>query len=509
MDGAEAKWARVALGQIVGTYMGAALQNVGAGSPVDEDVLFQSPDLNRLANVNGRAAADGLLPARGTKEYNDAIQTIKGTLFQHSDPSKGILGGASFTDKSRLFHTEATYDFTSLLNDKLGILVGANHRMYSLYTNGTVFNEDPESTGTNERIKINEYGAFTQLTKKFIDDRLRISASVRYDKNENFKGIVSPRVAVVGTMGNNRQHNLRASFQTGFRNPDTQAQFIYFPASTILMGGAKKNAERYGVYEGGAYTASSFTKFQGSVLQGAPDPSLLEELNMPYIKPEKLSSVEVGYKAVVKNLYIDWSAYYNWYKDFITQTNVVAKDSFVHQGSTVYGVNDYLASSGVNTPAVLRPYHNVDERVTSWGTAIGLSYRMRQGFMINTNYSYMDFKADESDRNSIDFNSPSHMVNVGLANNNIANSNFGASLSYRWQSAFYWTSSFGFGNIDAYGTFDASISYNVKKSNTIIRVGGTNLAGPSYTTNIGGPLVGRTFFVGITYDGSVLGGKRN
>ncbi|HUH75344.1 MAG TPA: TonB-dependent receptor [Chitinophagales bacterium] len=502
LAGTAAKWAPAYLGQIVGTYMGAALQNLGAGgTPEMEDALFKSPDLNNLANFKGRQAADALMPPRGSQAYNEAIQTIKGTLFQRSDPAKGILGGASFTDKSRLFHTEATYDFTSLLKEKVGILVGANHRMYSLFTDGTVFNEDPEGTGTNTRIKINEYGAFVQATKKVIDDRLRISASLRYDKNENFKGVLSPRVAVVGTMGDKRQHNVRAAFQTGFRNPDTQAQFIYFPASTLLMGGAKKNAERYGVYEGGAYTAASFAKFQGSALAGAPDPTLLEEFYMDYIKPEKLSSVEVGYKSVVKNLYIDWSAYYNWYKDFITQSNVVAKKSFTHKGAAVPGVE-------TGAPTILRPYHNVEQKVTSWGTAIGLSYKMRKGFMMNTNYSYMDFSADGTDKNTVGFNSPSHIVNVGLANNNIANSNFGMSLSYRWQSEFYWTSSFGFGDIDAYGTFDASISYNVKKSNTILKMGATNIAGPSYTTNIGSPLVGRTFFVGITYDGSVLGGSK-
>ncbi|MCO5230014.1 MAG: carboxypeptidase-like regulatory domain-containing protein [Chitinophagales bacterium] len=489
MAGTSAKWAPTYLGQIVGTYMGASLQNIG----IPTDQLFKSPDLFKLANVKARNAADALLPARGSQAYLDAIKTIKGTLFQRADPSKGILGGSSFIDHSRLFHTEATYDFTSLAKNKLGILVGANHRLYSLQTEGTVFNQDPDSTGVNSRIKINEFGAFTQLTKKFIDERLRISASIRYDKNENFKGVWSPRVATVATLGDKRQHNIRASFQTGFRNPDTQAQFIYFPVSTILMGGAKKNAERYGIHEGGAYSLDSYNAF---VAGGRKDSTVLKTLYMDYIKPEKLSNIEVGYKAVIKNLYIDWNAYFNWYKDFITQGRVVAKKSFEQKHLPVKG-----AETG--SPAVISPYYNVNNRVTSWGSGIALSYKLPKGLLANANYSYLGFDAGEMDEKKIDFNSPTQMFNIGLSGNNVGNSSVGFNVSYRWQNEFYWYSTFGAGNIDAFGSLDASLSYNLKNSNTTIKAGATNIAGPDYNTNIGAPMIGRTFFVGLTYDGTL------
>ena len=503
MAGTAAAWAPTYLGTYVGGYMQQALQYIaGGGDPTTLPTFFQSPQLFDAISRASRASADALQPARGSDAYRNAIKTIKGTLFQHADPSAGILGGASFIDHSRMFHTEATYDFTSMVDDKLGILVGANHRLYSIFTEGTVLNEDPNGTGKDSRIKINEYGAFVQLTKKMIQERLRISASIRYDKNENFKGVWSPRVAAVASLGDKRQHNIRASFQTGFRNPDTQAQFIYFPASTILMGGAKKNAARYGVYEGGAYTADSYNAYMASVMAGAPDSSKLKTYYMNYISPEKLTAVEVGYKAVIKNLYVDWNAYFNWYRDFITQSNVVAKKSFIQQGQNVAG-----AETG--SPKVLRPYHNLDNKVTSWGSAIALTYRLPKGLQLNGNYNYMDFDGHGQDRNSLDFNSPSHVFNIGLSGNNIGNSSFGFDLSYRWQSEFYWVSSFGFGNIDAYGTFDASLAYNIKSANTTIRMGATNMAGPNYNTNIGGPMIGRTFFVGLTYDGSVLGGKKN
>lgn len=497
MAGTSAKWAPTYMGTFIGGMMGQYLQYLGNGG-TNADDIFKNANVIEAIHKASRTAADGLLPARGSAEYNEAINTIRNTLFQTKpNPQTGVLGGSKFIDRSRIFHTEGTYDFTSLLKDKLGILVGANHRQYSIFGEGTVLNEDPDGTGA-KRIRINEYGAFTQLTKKVLQDKLRISASIRYDKNENFKGVWSPRVAAVASLGDKRQHNIRASFQTGFRNPDTQAQFIYFPATTILLGGAKKNAERYGIYQGGAYTQASFQKFTQT--RNAAD---LEEFYMDYIKPEKLSSVEVGYKAVVKNLYIDWNGYFNWYKDFITQSNVVGKDSTRQKGALVPGVANYLANG--TAPAVFRPYHNVSERVTSWGTAIGLSYKLRKNFIINTNYSYMDFATgDNQSKEDIDFNSPSHLVNVGLSNSNIAKSNFGFNINYRWQSGFHWVSSFGSGEIEAYGNLDASVSYTIKSANMRISAGATNIAGPNYYTNIGGPLIGRTAFISLTYDGTNL-----
>ncbi|MCO5231723.1 MAG: carboxypeptidase-like regulatory domain-containing protein [Chitinophagales bacterium] len=505
MLGTGSGWAAQYLGNFVGTVMvGSRIKGVNP-----ERLAQVYPNIFRVAHIEARNGADALLPDRESPKFQEAIETIRGTLFQHSNPEKGILGGSSFIDHSRLFHTEGTYDFTSLLKDKVSILVGANHRLYSLFTDGTVFNEDPEGTGTNSRIKINEYGGFVQATKKLINERLRLSASIRYDKNENFKGVFSPRVAAVGTLGDKRQHNIRASFQTGFRNPDTQAQYIYFPASTILIGGSRKNAERYGIYEGGAYTAESFQKFRASALAGQPNPELLETFYMDYIKPEKLSNVEVGYKTLVKNLYIDWNAYFNWYKDFIAQSNVVAKNSSSQKGQPIYGVSDFIASGGQSTPAVFRPYYNVKDKVTSWGTALGLSYKLKQGYTFRTNYSYMDFATEKgADKQGVDFNSPSHMVNIGVGNSNVNNSNAGFDVSYRWQSKYFWVSSFGSGMVDAFGSLDISASYTMKKWNTVFRIGGSNLAGPVYRTNIGGPFIGRQIFAGITYDASVLGGKK-
>lgn len=486
----EEAWAPTYLGNYMGVLM--------AGSFIkNRPVSRLGSNIFREAHAAGRNGADELL----STQREAAIETVRNRLFQQ--------GGAKFIDDSRLWHAEGTYDFTRLLKDKIGILIGGNYRLYDLFTDGTVFNEDPDGTGVNGRIHIGEYGAFVQATKKFFEDKLRLSASIRYDKNENFEGQFSPRVATVVTLGKQRQHNIRASFQTGFRNPDTQAQFLYFPATNILIGGAKKNAERYGIYEGGAYSLDSYNAFQQSVINGKPDTSLLKVFYMDYISPEKLTSVEVGYKSMIKGLYIDWNAYFNWYRDFIGNSHVVNIEQTYHKGQALPGVNQVL-SGEATAPTVFRPSHNIKSKVTSWGTAIGLSYRLKKGYLLKGNYTYMDYKAQsDADSRSVEFNSPKHMFNIGVANMNVNNSNAGFDISYRWQQGFYWSSSFGSGDIQSYGTLDAAFTYQVKNWHTVFKLGGTNLVGPTYRTIIGGPYIGRMIFAGISYDpGEILGKKK-
>lgn len=461
-----------------------------------DDIATLDEAIVDLAHSVARKAADDGIPRPGTPEFQEMVESVRNGLFQR--------GGAGFIDNSRLFHTEFTYDFTRLAKDKVGILIGANHRMYSLFTDGTVFNEDPDGTGVNERIKINEYGAFLQASYKLLQDRLRLIGSIRYDKNENFDGVFSPRVAVVATLGDRRQHNLRTSFQTGFRNPDSQAQYIYFPTTNILLGGTEANAGRYGIYRGGAYTASSYDAFVASRVAGQPNPGLLEVAYFDYIKPEKLSSVELGYKTAARGFFFDWNAYLNFYKDFIGQTNVVNIEQTSHKGEPLPGVNQVLAGQA-SSPTVWRPYINISQKVKSWGTAFGFSYKFFRDWSLRGNYNYMDFSAEEgAPLDALGFNSPNHMFNIGFNNPKMGGTPAGIDVSFRWQSEMDWESSFGSGVVRAFGTLDAQLNYTVDKWGTVFKVGGTNLTGPEYRTNIGGPYIGRTIYGAMVFDMATL-----
>ncbi len=77
------------------------------------------------------------------------------------------------------------------------IQIGGSYRKYDLNSFGRIYTDTPE----NGPINYNEYGAYTQLQKKFLQDKLKFTGSVRYDKSQNFDGNYSPRVSLVYLSG--------------------------------------------------------------------------------------------------------------------------------------------------------------------------------------------------------------------------------------------------------------------------------------------------------------------
>jgi outer membrane receptor for ferrienterochelin and colicin len=154
-----------------------------------------------------------------------------------NDPN--LTTGSKFVDNTKLYHADANLNLRDYI-DFADVQVGGSFRKYSLNSYGTIF------TDYDGAINYNEYGAYVQIQDKFMDDRLKVTASGRYDKAQNFKGNVSPRLSLSYAAGEDKNHNFRASIQTGFRNPTTQDQYIGLDAGAgILVGTAPDNISRY------------------------------------------------------------------------------------------------------------------------------------------------------------------------------------------------------------------------------------------------------------------------
>ncbi|MEQ8361442.1 MAG: TonB-dependent receptor [Cyclobacteriaceae bacterium] len=459
------------------TYV-LALQGYVAGVPAGNQ---------SAAHAAARSYADRTRPADGSQAFEDLMNTVRNRFFQRNPP------GASFLDDSRLYHGEFNYNFA----DKISfaeVQVGGNFRQYNLFSSGTIFNEGPSDGVNFERIPINEYGMYVQVAKT-LAEKLKLAGSLRYDKNENFDGRITPRLSAVYEAAKN--HNIRASFQTGFRNPDTQAQFIYFPSSSgILLGSTEANASRYGVHNGGAYTNASYAAYRASggsldPTTGATNggnPAVLVTADIPYVAPEKLQAYELGYKGVFNNkVLIDLNGYYTEYNDFIGAQIVAAKTGTSHQGNPL--------------PAgtLFSLYNNSVEKVKSYGVGLGMTYSLPRNFTVNGNWSWAYFEADESPDFRAGFNTPRNKVSVGLGNRKIVK-NLGFNVNYRWQHEFLWQSSYGEWLVPEFGVIDAQINYKVSSLKSTIKVGGTNIGGGDYRTNLGAPFVGQQYYISITFD---------
>ena len=417
-----------------------------------------------------RSAADVGRLVPGTAAFNAAVDAIKG---------KPLPQGAKFTDKSALYHLEGMYNLTEKLNNKVELIVGANFRQYALNSEGTLF----ALQDNGSEFSINEYGAYAQASKKLFGDHLKITGSLRYDKNENFDGVYSPRISGVLTQGTS---NFRASLQTGFRIPTTQDQYInLLTPSARLLGGLAVVQDRYKL-SGNSYTLQS-------ILANQTDPTKWVTYKSKAWKPEQVQTVELGYKGMITpQMFVDFYAYQSNFTNF-SAGQVVAQPSTTLAGSLNY----------FSFPS------NVDNEVVTNGWGLGIDYDLGNRWALGTNVSYNAVKDNGGLADyQLGFNTPNYRTNVSLGNRNIGNSGWGFNATWRYQDQFVWQSSFvnqvvnqqQLSVIPAFSTFDMQVSKKVSEIKSIIKVGGTNLGGVAYTTGWGNPLIGSMYYVSITFD---------
>ena len=438
----------------LGTYAQALAQAYGAGQSGQQAYL--------TASNAARAAADANRLQPGTDAFNQAFNTLK---------SQAIPYGGKFNDQTNLYVGEGMYNFGDV-EKTVDVTVGASTREFVLNSHGTIFAD------TAGRIKINETGAFAQLQRSFADDLLKLSLSGRYDKNSNFKGRFTPRATALFKVA--KDNYIRASFQTAYRFPTTQNQYINLQTgSARLIGGLPQFISAYGLNDGGTYDTATLNAYKAT---GQLGPAY----QYKEFKPETVASWELGYKGVIENkLLIDVYGFYAQYTNFIGLT-VLIKDpltpGFVQNGSNTFGL-----------------YTNSANTVKTVGAGISLEYKLPNGFVASGNYAYNNISGNDNGQQT-DFNTPKNKFNLSLANYSIAKY-YGFNVTYRWQQEYLYQSSFITGITPAFGTLDAQISMKIPHmTSSVIKIGATNLLNNYYRDAIGNANIGGLYYVSFGYN---------
>ncbi|MBE7178261.1 MAG: TonB-dependent receptor [Mucilaginibacter polytrichastri] len=450
--------------QYAQVYNGARL-----GAPqVLAPLGLNGPQDDAISHQIARGFADQGRPEAGSPQFNLLSDQIVRRPI-------GPAFGAKFQDKTNLYHYEAFYNFSKWFNNVFDFQLGVQHRIYDLNSGGTIFDD------LNRDLKIREYGAFAQASKKVFDDKLKLGAAVRYDKNENFEGRFTPRFSAVYEFI--RNNNLRVSYQTGFRNPTTQNQYIdlLVRANTRLIGGLDELLDKYFLRTNTAYTQASYAEFQRTGNVGA----LQRYTFNSSLKPESMQAYEVGYKGLLAEgkVLIDAYYYFNNYRNFISTLNLIQSP-----GDPTSGGNAQIFSTVVNNP----------EKVKTNGAAAGFDWLVGR-FDVNGNVSWNKLTSGNSLTFDPQFNTPEWRYNLGLGSPKFAG-NFGFNVNWRWQQGYFWSSSFASGNVSDFGTVDAQISLRLPKANSTIKFGGSNVLNRYYTTSFGNPSVGGVYYISLVYD---------
>ncbi|ADR23098.1 membrane protein [Marivirga tractuosa] len=460
------------------------------------------PNTNSVADVSAQMQQDAFSYARTTTEafFDVDFDSEEGQAILNEAANGTVPTGPKFNDQSRMYHAEAQYDFSDKI-EFVDLLVGGSFRQYDLRSNGTIFPDSPDNP-----ITINEIGGFAQASKRLLDDKLKLIGSIRGDKNENFDAVFSPRLSGVLTF--NKTHNIRASFQTGFRNPTTQGQFINLDIiSSRLLGGLPGNLEQYGIgTDPNIYTIESVNGFAADVFAASPDeradpnfiPNAAQQLvaveDFKPVAPEQVQSFEVGYKSVIDNkLMMDFVGYYNNYNSFIVQQRMR------RAGLNPDGTPNPLTLLNGTADNTFQVYTNADEQISAYGFAGELNYSLPKKYTVGVNYNYNKLNTQNaSDDFVFGFNTPEHKFNLKFGNRKLTDK-LGFNVVYRWQSEFFWESSFGDGIIPAFGTADAQVSYKLP-SKMMLKLGGSNLLNNYYIQSFGAPRIGAIYYVSITFD---------
>lgn len=449
---------------------------------------MMADSVNRLDNA---LLDPAYLP--GTERFDAKFDEIISKRFTE--------GGSRFYDRSQLIHGMGEYRFEPAFGD---VIVGGNIRQYRPNSAGTIFSD----TG-NVAIRNSEFGVYTGLEKNLAENKVKATATLRLDKNQNFDAVVSPALSLVWTPRQDR--TFRVSFSSAVRNPTLADQYFYYNVGrAILLGNVS------GEFEAGKdslITLESFDAYRStpSLVTGL---SKIEYFNVDRIRPEKARTIEVGYRATHwEDIYIDASAYSSWYEDFI---------GYLIGISTRFDPATAFPVGGIQ---VYRLAANATSLVRTQGVNLGVSY-FRKRITYGVNYSYNQLVSGEDDPIIPAFNTPVNKFNVSFTAHDLkvpftGKPNLGYGINWKFVEAYTFTGSPQFsGPIPSYDMVDAQVNVRFPAHRLTVKLGASNLFGlvPLFDKNVpdgdrfdravnnnvlmvyGGPYIGRLAYLQLIYE---------
>ncbi|MBK8620281.1 MAG: TonB-dependent receptor [Saprospiraceae bacterium] len=408
----------------------------------------------------------------GTARFDSLFNSIISKKSNKRDQNSGT----QFFDRSALYHIHGEYKFEPSFTD--AITVGANARLYTPNSEGTIFSDT-----AGIRITNHEFGIYTGFEKKFYKNQFKLNGTIRADKNINFDWLFSPAASLV--YAPNVNHYFRLSFSSAIRNPTLTDQYLFLNVGPAILAGNLDGRQNL-------ITTESFFDYLNTLSRDK-----LQYFNIEGVRPEKVKSFELGYRTTLfENTYVDASYYFSSYDDFLGFV-IGVESEFDNLTGLPQNVQAYrYAANSTNT-------------VTTQGFSIGLNYYFKKYYMLAGNYSWNKLnKLDVDDPIIPAFNTPEHKYNISISGRDVIIKlgnkkiqNFGFNVNYRWVDSFIFEGSPQFtGEIPSYGLVDAQVNYTFKKLDSTLKLGASNIFNNKVFQTYGGPRIGRMAYISLVYD---------
>ena len=407
-------------------------------------------------------------------------------------------------ERSQRLNAEAQYNYT-VQKAGLFLVAGLNYQK-----------ENPNGYGVNlvdrfERIHIAQYGAVFQVEKS-LPWRSRFIGAVRYDHHSNFGDFYSPKIGLVKKVVDG---SLRITWGRAYAMPNILSQ--YAGIQGVLFGNG----------EGVTYVPDGKYIPPGTNLRDAP-----KKVTTP-LKPEEVSTWEVGYKGTfAKKLFVDISYYNGLSNNFLGPEQQVEGYALsvghipVQPGIPGAVVNDTLKD------ALFYTYFNY-RKVRATGVDVGLAYSFNKNISLSVRYSWFgsditkdDLKNDANNDGYVSLeetslNAPKNRGLVMLNLQNLCKQKMFVDISTRFVQRYdfysgnqigteagkgnrgvvfggpdkngqprYYYKNFDWGPLGGFATVDINAGCKLNEMVSII-VGITNLLNTKQIEFVGSPSIGR------------------
>ncbi|MBG8553773.1 TonB-dependent receptor [Hymenobacter sp. BT594] len=464
------------------------------------------------AHATARTAADAGRLQPGTPEFKQRLREL--TDINNWDQ------GAALRVQADLLHLEGQMNLGSALR-RWGrkalpawadVLLGLAHRTYFIQPDGNYFinpeqGEDPYSTLTYGKT-----GGFAQAGARLWEEKIRLTATLRADKNDYFHTLFNPRLTAAYSP--TQRHHFRLSYQSGYRFPSLFEGFSNVNSGQVKrIGGLRVMSD--GVFEA-SYLRSSIDAFNAAVTRDVNTGGLsrgqaisknqgtLQKNPYTYLQPEFIKSWEAGYKAALLpggRLLVDVDFYANTYRDFIAQVEAYVPLNAAGQPMTPGADQNTVATalSARAGQARYRLWTNSRSRVHNYGGSLGLRMEVGGSYLAGASATYARLRRTESGDGLEDgFNTPPWAANLSLGNENVGK-HIGFGLNYHWQQRYYSQTFLVSGYVPVYGTLDAQLSYRLPTLNLRFKLGASNVLNHYYVSYLGGPSVGGLYYLQLTH----------
>lgn len=284
---------------------------------------------------------------------NDPLYKTAGRLPPDSAEMYALRN--RFKEESQRLNAELQFNHT-LENAGLFLVASLNYQ-----------NERPNGYGItlvddSAKIRVNQYGGALQL-EKTLPWRFRLISAMRFDRHDNFGNFFSPKLALVKAIG---EGSLRITWGRAYAMPSIQNQYAGIGRTILGNGGT------------GIYYIPNLANIQDT-------PSF--KTTIP-LKPEQVSTWEIGYKGTIaKKLFVDINYYNGISKNFISPTRSVGGRALTVNGRNIAAGNPGRVTNGILSGASFLTFFNYGE-VRAYGLDAGLTYSFSKFMILSAKYSW-------------------------------------------------------------------------------------------------------------------------